>query len=279
MPGSLSAELLKLRKRPAIWVVGTVFVLLGLFAYVFPYLNYKRGVPGESRSGEQLLQAALPASLVPSALSSWALLGAAAVLVLGVLVVGSEYGWGTWKTVLAQRPGRLAVFGGKLAAIGVVTAILAVVSIAVDALASVAIAATEHRAIDWPSLTELARDAAAGWLIITMWCAAGMFLSTALRGAALPIGIGLVWLLILEQMIRSWAAPAVPAIAGLNHWLPGTNAGALVAALGVPTEQQGHGNPGINDAVGGAHALLVVAGYLIALAVAAAVLLRRRDVT
>jgi ABC-2 type transport system permease protein len=42
MRGSLSAELLKLRKRPATWLVAGVFVALGLvFAYLFPYLSYR----------------------------------------------------------------------------------------------------------------------------------------------------------------------------------------------------------------------------------------------
>jgi ABC-2 type transport system permease protein len=279
MRGSLSAELLKLRKRPAIWVVGAVFVLFGLFAFVFPYLNYRRGVlPDDSRSGEELLQAALPGHLVPSALGSWPLLGGAALVVLGVLIAGSEYSWGTLTTILAQRPGRLAVLAGKLAVGALLTAILVLASLAVDALASLAIAAAENRGVAWPPLAELLRDAGVGALIVMMWCVAGMFLGTVLRGTALPIGIGLIWMLILEQIIRAWAAPTVGAVEGLNGLLPGTNAGALVAALGEPVEQQGRGNPGITDAVSGTHAAFVVAGYVIVLAAAAAVLLRRRDV-
>jgi ABC-type transport system involved in multi-copper enzyme maturation permease subunit len=280
MRASLSAELLKLRKRPAVWLVGAVFLLLSLFAFVFPYLNYQRGdALSGSRSAEELLAAALPASLVPSALGAWPLLGGAVALVFGVLVAGSEYSWDTLKTVLAQRPGRLATFAGKMTAAAVLTGIAVIASIAVDALASLAIANAENRAVGWPPLADLARDTAAGWLIVMMWCAAGLFLGTLLRGNALAVGIGLVWMLILEQIIRAWAAPTVTAIDALNHYLPGTNAGAVVAALGEPTEQQGHGNPGITNAVGGTHAVLVVAGYLLALAGAAAALLRRRDVT
>ena len=42
-----------------------------------------------------------------------------AASILGVLSVGSEFGWGTWKTLLTQRPGRLTVFGAKLVALAV----------------------------------------------------------------------------------------------------------------------------------------------------------------
>src|SRR5262245_23664597 len=202
MRASLSAELLKLRKRPAVWVVGAVFVLLSLFAFVFPYLSYRRGAAlGGARSTEQLLEAALPASLVPSALSAWPLLGGAVALVFGVLLAGSEYSWDTLKTVLTQRPGRIATLAGKLTAAALLTAAGVLTSLAVDALASLAIAAAEKRAVTWPPGAELARDIAAGWLIVTMWCLAGMFLGTLLRGNALAVGTGLVWLLILEQMI------------------------------------------------------------------------------
>ena len=39
---------------------------------------------------------------------------------LGVFALGSEYGWGTLKTLFTQRPGRLRVFAAKLAALGIV---------------------------------------------------------------------------------------------------------------------------------------------------------------
>jgi ABC-2 type transport system permease protein len=280
MRASLSAELLKLRKRPAIWAVGAVFVLLSVFAYVFPYLSYQRGAAlGGTRTGEELLEAALPARLVPSALSAWPLLGGAVALVFGVLLAGSEYNWDTLKTVLAQRPGRLAVLAGKVTAAVTLTGVAVTAAVAMDALASLAIASAENRAVGWPPLTVLARDAAAGWLIVTMWCVVGMFLGILLRGNTLAVGVGLVWMLIVEQMIRAWAAPTVAAIDVVNHYLPGTNAGAVVAALGEPTEQQGRGNPGVTDVVGGTHAVLVVTGYVIALVAAAGAALRRRDVT
>ena len=282
MRGSLSAELLKLRKRPATWLVGAVFVTLGLvFAYLFPYLSYRGSGARQgpvAGSGEELLLDALPASLVPSALGGWPLFGGALALVLGALITGSEYSWGTLKTVLAQRPGRLAVLGGKLTAAGLVTAVMVAVSLAADALASWAIATAEHRAVDWPPPPDLARGMAAGWLIVTMWCVAGMFLGTVLRGTALPVGIGLVWALVVEQLVRGFAS-TLDAIDVLQRWLPGTNAGALVAALGAPTQEQGRGTPGITDVVGGTHATLAVAGYLIILAAATAIVLRRRDVT
>jgi len=87
-----------------------------------------------------------------------------------------------------------------------------------------------------------------------------------------------IWALVIEQLVRGFAS-TLDAVDVLQRWLPGTNAGALVAALGAPTQEQGRGTPGITDVVGGTHATLVIAAYLITLTAATAIVLCRRDVT
>ena len=107
---------------------------------------------------------------------------------MGALVAGSEYGWGTLKTILTQRPGRSAVLAGKLLAI--VTAILVVVVgvFALNALWSWVIAATEDRAADWPSALELAKGIGAGWLVLGTWSLVGAALGILFRSTSLAIG-------------------------------------------------------------------------------------------
>ena len=104
------------------WLVAVVWLVLGLvFGYLFPYLSY-RGAPtgpaagAGAASAEQVLAEALPANLVPTAIQGFPVFAGALALLLGVLSAGSEYGWGTWETILAQGPGRLAVLAGKLRA-------------------------------------------------------------------------------------------------------------------------------------------------------------------
>lgn len=71
------------------------------------------------------LPATLPANLIANALGGFAVMGGAIAMILGALVAGSEYDWGSRKTALTQRPGRLTIFGGMVAALA--TALLAVV--------------------------------------------------------------------------------------------------------------------------------------------------------
>jgi hypothetical protein len=78
-------------------------------------------------------------------------------LILGALTLGSEYGWTTFKTVLTQRPGRLALFFGKLLALGVVLALLVVLTLAAGAASGYVIVRLEDTPTGWPVAGELAR--------------------------------------------------------------------------------------------------------------------------
>jgi ABC-type transport system involved in multi-copper enzyme maturation permease subunit len=279
---SVRAELMKLIKRPTTWLIGIVWLLLNLmFGYVFPYLG-ARGAPtgrppGDASSAEAILAGALPSHLFTTAIQGLPLFGGALAIVFGVLCTGSEYGWGTVKTILTQRPGRLSVIGGKFVVLGLAMVTILVATFAIDAAASAIIASSESKAVDWPSLTALAQGFGAGLLIVSMWCAVGTFLGTALRGTPMAIGLGLIWALVVENLVRGFASVLAP-IDALQNVLPGTNAGAIAASLGVPTQSQSQGVPGVTDVVSGTHGVIVLVGYLLAALAVAAVVLRRRDV-
>lgn len=284
MRASFAAELLKVGRRPAMWLVAVVWLVLSLvFGYLFPYLSY-RGAPtgpaagAGAASAEQVLAEALPANLVPTAIQGFPVFAGALALLLGVLSAGSEYGWGTWKTILAQGPGRLAVLAGKLGALGLVLLLVVLATFAVAAPASWLVAWVESQPLRWPPLAELAQGLAAGWLVVAMWGWAGMFLGILVRGTSLAIGLGLVWTLAVENLARGFAS-LLAAIDALQRWLPGTNAGSLAAAVGVPVQGAPGGTPGVTATVDGTRATLVLATYLVAFTAVAAVLLQRRDVT
>ena len=272
MLGSFRAELVKLTRRPAAWLLLAVAVLLALtFTYVLPYASVAGGTDGPSR--DQILPTLLPDRLVGNSLGGLPVFLGALVLILGVLTVGGEYGWGTWKTVLTQGPSRREVYVGKLLAlaVGVLTTLLAV--FASGAAASLLIALAEAQPVHWPPVGDLAIGIGAGWLIATMWAMLGAVLAIALRAVALPVGLGLVWMLAVQNLLSGLVAPLLDWVAEAQKGLPGPNAGSLVAALGAPADV-----PGVAATVGGGQAAVVVAGYLVAFAVLGGALLTRRDV-
>lgn len=282
MGASFVAELMKLRRRAAVWIIVAVWLTLTvLFDYVFPFLNYRgspTGPAGDAEVGERVLVEALPESLASAPIQGFPLFAGALALLIGVLATGGEYGWQTMKAVLTQGPGRLNVLAGKVLALLVSLLGLVLVTYAVSAAASLLAASLTDHPADWPPIVAVGKGIAGGWLIVGMWCVAGVFLATALRGTAVAAGIGLVWALAVENLLRLFGA-IVGAVDVVQRFLPGTNAGALVAALGVGPEGQSGGTPGVTTVVGGAQATCVLLAYLAVFAVVAGALLRRRDIS
>src|SRR5919199_2973428 len=129
MLSSYRAEVLKLVKWPAMWVLAAVLLVLSqVFGYLIPYVAYRSGGGSGFAAGEtpaQLLADILPGRLVPNTLGGFPMFAGAIALIIGALAAGSEYGWGTLKTILAQRPRRPALLAGKL--LSMASAMLALV--------------------------------------------------------------------------------------------------------------------------------------------------------
>ena len=275
-----AAELLKLVRRPAAWVLLAVAAILNqVFAYVVPYLSYTSGDGGGMSDGatpQQLLASTLPDQLVANTIGGFAVFAGALALVLGALMFGGEYGWGTVKTMLTQRAGRATVLAGQFVALAVAVLTGVLVLYALGAATSAAIALAEDQSMNWPSLADLAQGVGYGWLILFTWAVLGAALGVLLRGIALPIGLGVVWVLGVENLVSAMADSVLDALQPVRDVLPGVNAGSLINTVLVnrPIEPA----PGVTDAVDGSRALLTLACYLVVAATVALWTMRRRDV-
>jgi len=282
MIASFSAEILKLRKRPATWILlGVVLALTQLFGYILPYsswLTSDQNFQTQGLNPQAVLAGTLPGELVPTSLGGFPVFAGALALILGALATGSEYGWGTMQTALTQRPTRLAVYGGKLAALAASTLAIVAATFALNAAVASVIATVESRPLDYPSLAELAMGVGSGWLILSMWAGLGALLGFAFRGVALPIGLGVVWVLGVENLVSAVADSLLTGLRPLRDVLPGVNAGSLVWSLAPGGGSSGEAPPGVIDAVTGGRATLGLVLYVAAFAAAGAFLVRRRDV-
>jgi ABC-2 type transport system permease protein len=282
MIGSFKAEILKLRKRPATWILlGVVLALTQLFGYILPYSSWLTSDQNFRTQGldpQAVLAGTLPGELVPTSLGGFPVFAGALALILGALAAGSEYGWGTMQTALTQRPSRLGTYGGKLLALAASTLFIVLATLVLNATVASVIAIVESRPLDYPSLAELAKGIGAGWLIMGMWCGLGALLGFAFRGVALPIGLGVVWVLAVESLVSAVAGSLLTGLRPLRDVLPGVNAGSLVWSLAPGGGASGEAPPGVIDAVTGGRATLALAIYVAAFAAAGAWLVRRRDV-
>ncbi len=290
MGASFRAESLKLRRRPAVWILGLVWlsfaVLIG-YAVVYvalvntPPPRLPENMPDEQRQQIQeqdrqfqrdQLASLLPERLASGVMTSFTQLGGAIALILGTLAVGAEYGWGTLKTIVTQRPSRGQVFGGKLLALLVALVVLLLLIFAGSAAASYAVAGLEGEPTRWPPAGELLRTFGAGVLIMALWGAFGALLATLFRSTALAVGLGLVYLLVLESVFLGLPIQN-ETFRDAREFFPGQNstflANSFVEGVFAPP----------NPPVDAWQAALVVAAYAAAFVLIAVLLFRRRDVT
>jgi hypothetical protein len=102
----------------------------------------------------------------------------------------------------------------------------------------------------------------------------GFLIGTLAKGASLSIGLGLVWLLVVESLLRPVGSLLGPFEAAIEV-LPGTAGGSLIGSLiGVVPG----GPPGVVDTVSGSQAVVTVAAYLAVVPLLTLALVRRRDV-
>ncbi|MBF6216596.1 ABC transporter permease [Nocardia abscessus] len=274
---STKAEMLRLRKWPAFWIILGTWILMNLtFAYLFNYLAYTSGGSGRMSNGlprEALLRQMLPTAVPEVFTQGMAMFGGALMLILGALTVGSGYGWGTWKTVFTQGPSRVRAVAGVVVSLAVVVVGLVCAAFVVDVSIAALIAASQSQAVTLPALDRSLLGILTGTAILGMWTLAGALIGAIARGPALAVGLGLVWVLVVENLLRGVAGIFAPIRAITDH-LPGTAAGSLAGAMRTV---DGPATPGVLDVLPRTESLVVLAAYLVVFASGTIWLMRERD--
>jgi ABC-2 type transport system permease protein len=277
--GVLRAELLSARKRPGVWVVGGAWTGLALaFGMIVPYIvwlavrNRPRGSAGDP---EKLIGGLLPDRFLSGTVDLYPMFGSALMLILGAVLVGGEYRWGTWGTLLVQRPGRVSAVLGKAAAVAVVLLCVTVLVVACSAAASAGAAGLSGRSAPWPGVATLLGGIGAAWLVSMAAASLGMFLAILLRATGAAIGVGLMWLLAVENLV-SGLAGILSALEWPQRLLIGPSAGSLATALD-PTGKVNTSIPGVVSVSGPVTASVVLAAYVVVCLGLSALLVSRRD--
>ena len=283
MIGAFAAELRKAGRRPAVWICLGVLVaiLVGIeyvvvwFVFSHPPPNFEQSLPKGTRIAD--LKAVLhPLHFHRQVLGMSSSLGSAMALVVGVLSVGSEYGWNTFKTLLTQRPGRLVVLTAKLAVLTLLMLLFAIVVMVAGALTSVAMAGVDGAGTGFPSLDTVLRATLAAWLMYTVWAFFGAFLAFAFRQSALAIGLGLVYALVVEGLIfQLLGLTGSDWFKKFEQWFPAANTNGLTRSFGQAAAATAQAAAPL---VTGTHAALVLLAYAAAFVAGSAALLRLRDV-
>jgi len=245
MINSFKAEWRKLRQRPAVWVLGGIMlVALILFGYAFNWIQLSfpsaKFHPEGGLTIAQLKTALYPINFVKNSLEGVGIVGSILTLILGALVVGSEFGWGT-----------------------------------VAALASLGIALGDHATITWPATIDILKALGATWLIFEFWSLFGMTLAFLFRQSAMAIGIGLAYVLAIEGILfRLLGGFDAAWVTTVEKFFLGQNAAALIRSFGQPFPNPGQVAPIVTAGV----AVLVLVIYSLVFTSVTSLVVRTRDV-
>jgi len=280
---AFTGELFKSSRRPAIWVCVIALLAIAVtIGYLVPWI-FETYPPAGSSAGlpqgttlADLKVALYPPNLVRQTVQGWSLLGGVFALILGVLSQGSEYGWGTIKTLYTQRDGRLAMLAGKIGALAVVELVLVVGLFATDAVASTGVALIDGKSISFPDAADFARGVGALFLIFGFWGMFGFALATLFRQSAMAIGLGLAYALVIEGIVLGLASQFAGWVKEMQQWFPVANTGYVSESFGQPAGRAFQTAAPFRD---GTHGVVVLLVYVVAFVVINAVVLRRRDVT
>jgi ABC-2 type transport system permease protein len=280
-------ETFKLYKRPAVWVcIGLLLVLAIGLGYLTFYLVYTYAPSGPNNGGlprgvtlKDFKIALYPGNFVRYTLSTWDTLGGVFALILGVLSQGSEYGWGTVKTLYTQRPGRIAMLVGKLAALSLAVLVLVLALFAVDLASSYVVAFIDGKSTNLPATVDILKGLAAGWLIFEFWAVFGFALATLFRQSALAIGLGLAYAIVIEGIIFQIAGNiGGTTVKQVLSWFPVANTGYLSQSFGAAVPE-GLARTTAKPFADANHAVLVLLIYMAVFIAGSALLVRARDVS
>ena len=255
------AELTKLR-RPSLSVstlLAVTFVTSLITSVLFllvdsPEGNGERGV----RISRDVLS--LPTGISLSFTNTAGLLGVVALCVFAAQTA-QEYTYGTLRNLLVRQPGRVRLLIGKLIAMKIFALLLVAIAAIVSVGLSVALSGRAKVSTDLWFTSEGVQAIGESLLNVSIsviyFGIVGMVLGLLLRSPISAISIGVLWLLIIENLIGAVKPVTL-------DWMPG-NQFAIIAQGGTPD-------------ISYSHALTLGTSYVLVGALVATVLFSRRDV-
>ncbi|RFU19003.1 ABC transporter permease [Geodermatophilus marinus] len=239
---ALAAEWIKLTSvRSTIGALAAVGVMLPVLAAVV-------GLTGSLQPDDTVIGASLTGG-APAQIAAG---------VVGVLVIGGEYGSGTLRATLAARPDRGTVLAAKAVVVGGLTFVAAVAGAAVAAGVGRALITGHPSGAVVPGVLGAAAAITAVGLL-------GTGLGVLLRhtaGAVLAVAAAVLLPQLLAPLAGSW-----------RGWVAGAGPVAVLQKLA----QSSDADPSVVGGLGPVASLAVLTGYAMAALLVAGVVFRRRD--
>jgi ABC-type transport system involved in multi-copper enzyme maturation permease subunit len=256
----IRAELKKLFTTRLWWIMLIVMLLL-----IALQLAFFIGFAGREQNGGPGLPALDDPAWLPLGVSA-ASVGNIFTMILGVVIMTSEYRYQTITGTFITTPRRSRVIAAKLASGGVIGLLFAVIALLFVGIVAVIAVTAGGGSVSLTArhLPQTALGIVVGLALYTLF---GIGLGALIRNQIAALVGAIVWSYVIESIFS-----AIPALQSVGKWLP---RGAYEALLDVQVDN-GLGTPNLLPAWSGA---LVLIGYGLLFAVVASLTTTRRDIT
>ncbi|MFA9430417.1 ABC transporter permease [Egicoccus sp. AB-alg2] len=248
----LASETRKLRTVATTWVLTAIGWGLVVLSALLPYLIPAMGSPFTG-SAEQV------ASTIDA-------IGANSIIVMivGILVVTTEFRHGTIGRTLQLVPSRMRVLGAKLAAGIVYSLAFVLTSLVIVTVILFAMSIAGDAPLHWGAPVGTALWQAFAGLALTS--VLGVAVGALIRSQVIAITVSLIWIFVVEQLVFGLRPSA-------GQWLPFQALNSVFLTAETRAQMPPNAQflePGV--------ALAAFLGYVVVFTVVAAVLMRARDV-
>lgn len=271
----VSMEWLKLLKRPMTWIVFLFLVPGTAGIFVLSYLSVVLSNTDPELRAINLEGRLLPGGIMNS-VEIAGVLGGVLMVILAAGLIGSEYGWGTIRPLVASGASRSKVFLAKFVTLTEVIISFVLLAIAAGWLASFVLTVIEGQPItvgtvdaDW--LIDLGLSIARTAFVIFVSATIAFSVAFVTRSLAAGIGIGIAWT-ILEQVLSLFLERLGKIGEVIRDLLISSNTSALMMRNGFGPSEFSPSVPPEYQAVG------ILALYCILLLGFAWLVFRRRDI-
>lgn len=268
------------------WVLLLLIVLAGVGLYLLVYVAAQASLqaersgavptqPGTKEAMTDLLRQMRPDRVQGFGISIVSGIGSVMLIVFAASQVGTEFGWGTLRTLLAHGAGRATFLGAKLLSIagfGVLFILVGVVAAIIGSYITTTIAAGDTSGLDLGAITNAATRS---YYTFLPYMALAALIALWARSAGAGIAAGLV-LYFAEGLVASLLVQLNREYANIVNYGLSRNATALTRAAATAAPS---GDPSAIALPDPGQAVLVLGIYTVLFVAIAFWRLRTRDIT
>lgn len=270
--GVVKSEWIKLwTLRSTVWTLAITVVVMVAIALMFAAIMNIPGADSGAPEGTSMADVFPSATIVTIGYS----VGQLAIAVLGVLAITGEYSTGMIRSTFSAVPTRLPAFVAKLGVLFVTSFVVTLLGVGLSALVTAPMLSNQGMSLDLGS-DETVRILVGAALYVATISALALGVGALLRSTAGAIFTVVGVLMVIPQILAIVAmATGNAVVENIYKYLPGV-AGERLLSTGGPVDPM-TGTAAASDALAPWVGYGVLAAWTVAVLVAAAITLKRRD--